>query len=566
MRIALDLKIDPFSRKGSYYAIIDNDNKPFGEAVNISTCLNRGRGKHLLFALKLCDIKSGKPIKASITADSSRVTLSGGGGKCELCIEPLQTLRIRSEGVGFSLQMPTDYAVLAYPQPAGRWAFSCRHPISTRYMLDPLQGQLKIDAPWNGMQCDKMLAIILPDENGTAELAVDEFLSTWVAPKRRPAFAQCLQTVESDFDKWLETIPTVPRRLEKARRHAAFVNWNSIVNPLGLFQRPAMLMSKRHMDQVWSWDNCFNAMALSYHNPALAWDQFMVMVDRQDEFGCFPDAVNNRCEHFRFSKPPVHGWAFDFARKRNPRFFTRKHLQTAYGWLSRWSNWWLEHRVWPGDSLPHYLHGNDSGWDNSTMFAKGIPLMAPDLGAILASQLNVIAKLADELGMQRAAREWAGRRDILLKALRKDLWRGDHFVAITRPAGEEVHCDSLVPNIPIMLGRLLPADIRKQVIKNLRGFITRHGLATERPDSPHYESNGYWRGPIWAPSTMLVVSGLHAAGEKKMAAQIAQRFCRTCAKSGFAENFDALTGDGLRDRSYTWTASSFMVMAHEFVE
>ena len=35
--------------------------------------------------------------------------------------------------------------------------------------------------------------------------------------------------------------------------------------------------------------------------------------------------------------------------------------------------------------------------------------------------------------------------------------------------------------------------------------------------------------------------------------------------SGFAENFDAVTGEGLRDRAYTWTASAFLVMCHEFL-
>ena len=35
--------------------------------------------------------------------------------------------------------------------------------------------------------------------------------------------------------------------------------------------------------------------------------------------------------------------------------------------------------------------------------------------------------------------------------------------------------------------------------------------------------------------------------------------------SGFAENFDAMTGEGLRDRSYTWTASAFLTMCHEYL-
>ena len=32
-------------------------------------------------------------------------------------------------------------------------------------------------------------------------------------------------------------------------------------------------------------------------------------------------------------------------------------------------------------------------------------------------------------------------------------------------------------------------------------------------------------------------------------------------KSGFAENFDALTGEGLRDRAYTWTSSVWLILA-----
>ena len=44
-----------------------------------------------------------------------------------------------------------------------------------------------------------------------------------------------------------------------------------------------------------------------------------------------------------------------------------------------------------------------------------------------------------------------------------------------------------------------------------------------------------------------------------------RRFADMVQRSGFAENFDAITGEGLRDRSYTWTASAFLVMCHEFL-
>ena len=47
--------------------------------------------------------------------------------------------------------------------------------------------------------------------------------------------------------------------------------------------------------------------------------------------------------------------------------------------------------------------------------------------------------------------------------------------------------------------------------------------------------------------------------------QTARQFVEMVSASGFAENFDAVTGEGLRDRSYTWTASVFLILAHEYL-
>ncbi|GLW34732.1 hypothetical protein Areg01_76690 [Actinoplanes regularis] len=46
-----------------------------------------------------------------------------------------------------------------------------------------------------------------------------------------------------------------------------------------------------------------------------------------------------------------------------------------------------------------------------------------------------------------------------------------------------------------------------------------------------------------------------------LADEISQRCRVLCEKSGFAENFDAETGTGLRDRACTWTAASYLIFA-----
>ena len=96
-------------------------------------------------------------------------------------------------------------------------------------------------------------------------------------------------------------------------------------------------------------------------------------------------------------------------------------------------------------------------------------------------------------------------------------------------------------------------------------FFTSHGFATESPSSPFYRDDGYWRGPIWAPSTMLMIDGLEKCGEAALAREAARRFVDMTAASGFAENFDALSGKGLRDLAYTWTASVALVLARDYL-
>ena len=116
--------------------------------------------------------------------------------------------------------------------------------------------------------------------------------------------------------------------------------------------------------------------------------------------------------------------------------------------------------------------------------------------------------------------------------------------------------------MPIVLGeRTAAGRRRRRWPPGSSAHLTAYGLATERPDSPHYPDDGYWRGPIWAPSTVLIEDGLRRAGYPTLADEISARFRALCEKSGFAENFDARTGEGLRDRAYTWTAGAYLILA-----
>jgi glycogen debranching enzyme len=198
-----------------------------------------------------------------------------------------------------------------------------------------------------------------------------------------------------------------------------------------------------------------------------------------------------------------------------------------------------------------------------------MPVEGPDLAAFLVTQMDTLAMLARRLERAAEAERWTRRADRMLQDLLGHCWRGDRFVAMQSGSHRSPHQgDSLIPFAPLILGRRLPAEIARTLVTGLfesDRFLTGHGLASESPKSALYEPNGYWRGPIWAPPTHIIYDGLRQLGEDDHAREVARRFCETCRTSGFAENFNALTGEPLCDKAYTWTASVFLLLANDLL-
>ncbi|KHF33210.1 alpha-glucosidase [Paenibacillus sp. P1XP2] len=248
-------------------------------------------------------------------------------------------------------------------------------------------------------------------------------------------------------------------------------------------------------------------------------------------------------------------------------YIRETQLREVYGPLSKWTKWWYRYRDGDGDGIPQYNHGNDSGWDNSTAFNNGIPVESPDLAAFLILQAELLAEIAGLLGLPEESSAWRRLAEDTLDNMIAHFWREGTFISCRSGTHEPSDGDSLLLFVRIVLGKRLPEPIRTALLEGLRDesrFLTANGWATESVSSPYYTPDGYWRGPIWAPSTMLLVEGVAAAGDAELAREVSRRFCRMLNKSGMAENFDALTGEGLRDRAFTWTSSVFLILGHEY--
>lgn len=178
--------------------------------------------------------------------------------------------------------------------------------------------------------------------------------------------------------------------------------------------------------------------------------------------------------------------------------------------------------------------------------------------------LHELAELALRLDRGSEAGEWRSRAERMTSALLSELWTGERFQARGVESGQARTTASLLDLMPIVLGSHLPETVRAKLAARIATHLTDYGPATELPSSPHYAADGYWRGPVWAPATLLIEDGLRRAGYEQLADEISARFRALCEKSGFAENFDALSGAGQRDRAYTWTASSYLILAADF--
>ncbi|HWS39295.1 MAG TPA: glycogen debranching protein [Actinoplanes sp.] len=536
----------PFSYRGSWFDIspVIAENTVADDLHLVS----HQTGMHPILRFGLAEL----PV---VTATPALLTWENSTGRIELAYERADTVRIRGDGPELTISAAatalTPFSGLfLYRDPAtGAFVFTS-YETGRRYRVTVLSGTaVRVTGVESVGEADRGLTL---PAGQPWELAIEEYEAARPPYRHEIAFHQVHRAAAAAFTTFADAVAPWRGPEKPAAELAAYVLWSATVDPAGFVTRPAVLMSKHWMDKVWSWDHCFNAIALAGGDPGLAWDQFQLPFDHQDAAGALPDSVTHSEVLYNFVKPPIHGWAL----RRLP---WPADLGETYTRLARWTRFWLDARRVPGQDLPYYTHGNDSGWDNATTFDAGRVIQSADLAAFLVMQLRTLAELAAELG--EPAEQWTGEADRIRDAMVCELWTGDRFEARDPGPGALRRSTSLLDLMPIVLGEELPAPVAAALAEGLRAHLTMHGLATEPVGSPHYAADGYWRGPIWAPSTVLIEDGLRRAGFTDLADEISARFRALCEKSGFAENFDAETGAGLRDRAYTWTAAAYLILA-----
>jgi len=554
----------PFSAHGSWFGI----SPVLAEKVRAEDLhlVSHQNGMHAVLCFVPLEAVTGERAETAVEATPSRLSWTGSDGRIDLAYETPDTVRLRGEGLSLRVTAATENltpfsGTYFYRDPVDGTHVFTSYETGRRYRITVLSGAVADVSGAQALGADDRGLTVTGDADGPWEIAVEELDSARRPFSSSSTFGEVTETARRSFAEFADTVAPWRSSGTPAAELAAYVVWSATVRPTGLVTRPAVLMSKHWMDKVWSWDHCFNALALAPGSPGLAWDQFSLPFDHQDDSGALPDSVTHSEVLYNFVKPPIHGWTLGHLRRRLPEPLGRTELAHAYDRLARWTDFWLTARRAPGAALPHYQHGNDSGWDNATTFDPERLIVTADLAAFLILQLRELADLAAELDRPDDARRWTRTADATQSAMLDRLWTGERFVARGVHSDDRWTSSSLLDLMPVVLGEHLPESVSSVLAAHIEAHLTPYGLATELPTSPHYRSDGYWRGPIWAPATVLIEDGLRRAGHQSLADEISARFRALCETYGFAENFDALTGTGLRDRAYTWTASSYLLLA-----
>lgn len=559
-----DLETIPFSRSGSFYTITKTHGNEHGE-LSIKTALRgaityRWDGSpswaHDFFGIQLFEDGTQVHYTTEVTPWELILVPESGSGEVKITFSGTTRLLFQNKGVELHLTCRRP--------PKGAWD-NQEHELGFHLRHAQAMAQFKTYDGSQPLLTDDNHVVISPGSN--LALWLPEYEKAW--EDDLPNYEESRRDLKQEVNGWMAKMLPVPSEYENSAKVAWYLMWDLTVPAQGNYSRPGILMSKRTMNQIWAWDNCINSLPIASADPQLAWDQLLIFFDKQTATGMIPDPINDYQNQYAYTKPPLYGWAALKMIEMNGEKASLPYVKELYGPLVKYTEWWFKFRDTDNNGLCEYYDGVDGGWDNATVYDQGMPAEGPDLAAHLALQMEGLSKMAEMLGKKKEANAWKKRsQDHIALMLARCKTLNNTLLTPLRgqPINKVPQKDCLINYIPLELGDRLPDDVRTAMLPAVSPggkFMTDWGLATQNPTSPKYEPDGYWRGPIWSPSTLLIFDGLVKAGEKELAREIAERFIRLCAQdNGFYENYNAVTGEGLRDKGYSWTAAGFLVMAN----
>lgn len=419
--------------------------------------------------------------------------------------------------------------------------------------LKGVNGSLKLNSSWIENRINSAdVSVEAETENGGFEIIVYKTKSIGTADICCPSFEECCDIKGSDFKIWCGKM-NAQSEIEK---ETAFVLWQNIVAPLGLYKQEAILCNKTHMNAVWGWDNCFHALGVAKAFPKLAFYQLMLIFENADESGALPDSVTPYKVEFGFTKPPVHSFIYEMLMERNPFFCEKEQIEKIYKPLCKNFKWWTSARL----NAPVYWHGNESGADNATCFDKFSSVKSPDLYAMLSYTAKMLSKFAEILDKKAESEYYLKKYYELGKNVETMFFDGESFFVLPTDDFKPFYSKSLLPLQCVVVSELLSNECKEKTFKLLKNeFIGDFGITSEAFTSEKHvdgQWNSYWRGSVWGCQQVIFAQAAKKAGYLDIAKKIANGYKKSLEIGGSAENSNSLNGSGNCAKAFSWSAAA----------
>jgi hypothetical protein len=553
----VSLQEAPFTRRNSYFVfLLDNygDASYGGSALYFG--LTRARPGIGSFACEFRTIRvdllspDGESVPAVVSTTPYELIYESDYGSVRFCLGEQNLLKIRgTDGVGLSLSAnPADFSGRARDMCDGAWELDSGR---ATLRFTPITGKCAFSAPRAPTGLAAAFGCeLLPDDNGVIELAVEEYVL--VPPGRVaadfPSYDKCVSNVREDFDGFVSSLsPALPGKYEKRRLQALWNTWTLIhdVDAYSLYKRPMVTMTRSSFEGSFGWQQAMHAIYLSENVP-LAWEVLCSPLDFMQPNGHAIDGVNDAYETYGTYKTPFQGVALQFLYDNcDLSAITREQKADLYVKLGRWTDFFFNFRDLDGDGVVESQKAFETGYEDCTLFKPGFPLAHADINAFLAIQMEMLARLGRDAGVDEGeCARWEERSKTLVDKIIEMFWNGERWIAKNISTGEIGQTKNITFAFPLILGKRLPREIIDKTVDWLTrecDFFTPYGLASESLDSP-YLSHGWFLGTVASPVQTILTLGLEASGRRDLAEKIALSYCDLLYDTGFYHMHNELTG------------------------
>ena len=384
-------------------------------------------------------------------------------------------------------------------------------------------------------------------------------------------FSTALAAAEERWHTWFDQAPSVDEQYRLTYSYAWWIMANNLISPQGSVTYEAMMPSKADYVGLWLWDNAMHALAYRHVDPELARNQLRAILACQLPDGMLPDAVYdegiiteiNHPIHGRVTKPPILAWAALKLHETDPDL---NFLQEIYTPLVRWNAWWCSMNDDDWDGIVQYNHPYSSGLDDSPLWDYGMPVESPDLNTYLCIQMESLAMIAKELGLEAEVKMWRYRASVIVHRMIEDFW--DEEAGIFRALHNEKPIPVLTPfNLyPLWTGRL-PDTFCDRLIAHLTSpdeFWGVYAIPTVAYNDPNFDPETMWRGPVWVNVNYFFIEALRQVGRHDLARALLEKTLDLIMnQSGIHEYYNSKTGEPppTAANTFGWTAAVFIDLA-----